>query len=245
MFPRKQLEKLTDGVMPPFPIMGETYFVGTYAASVHLIRTKAGLLMVDAGYRETFPMVLASMEKLGFDIRDVKHLILTHWHDDHGEAAALVKDMSGCEVLIGHRDGEKVKAFITPDRLLYDGDTVNLGEKTVCIMETPGHTAGTLSLFWEEAGKRLAMFGGAGVNTLKKGAFDYPDCRRDYLASLVRLKQERVDVMVGNHVWNNDTERKGRHLLETGENLFADASLWPRFLEFCEDRLKSIMEEEV
>lgn len=50
--------------------------------------------------------------------------------------------------------------------------------------------------------------------------------------------------MVGNHVWNNNTEVFGKILLETGENKFIDSTLWIRFLDFCEDRLDKVIAQD-
>ena len=91
---------------------------------------------------------------------------------------------------------------------------------------------------------RVGMFGGAGANTLAAGKFDYPEAREGYRAALHRLMEEKVDVMPGNHVWNNDTEEKGLHLLKTGENLFIDSELWGKFLRHCEKRLDKVIEQE-
>lgn len=115
-------------------------------------------------------------------------------------------------------------------------------------METPGHTKGTISLFFEteENGKtyRVGMFGGAGANTLVKECFDYEECRKDHRNSVHRLQKEEVDVFIGNHVWNNDTLNKGELLLKTGENRFIDRNLWNQFLSFCENRLDEILSKE-
>ena len=115
-------------------------------------------------------------------------------------------------------------------------------------METPGHTEGTISFFFktEENGitYNVGTFGGAGANTLAKGAFDYDNCRADYRNSLNRLREKQVDVFIGNHVWNNDTESKGELLLKTGENKFIDSEIWGKFLDYCENRLNSVIENE-
>ena len=39
-----------------------------------------------------------------------------------------------------------------------------------------------------------------------------------------------MDIFIGNHVWNNDTEEKGKRLLAGGENEFIDAEEWKKFL---------------
>ena len=83
-------------------------------------------------------------------------------------------------------------------------------------VETPGHTKGTISFFFDTVsdGKtyRVGMFGGAGVNTLAAGAFDYDGCRDGYRQSIKRLKAEKVDVFIGNHTWNNNTAKNAEIL---------------------------------
>jgi len=248
MFERKKFENHYEGAIEPFKIIGNTYFVGTFPASVHLINTGDGLVLIDTGYFDTLFMVIDSIYKLGFSLYDIKYIINTHWHGDHTEATAALVHMTGAKTFIGKEDYEKVQRYFMPDVLLSEGDTVTLGNTTVEIMETPGHTKGTISLFYEteDNGKKytVGMFGGAGANTLVKERFDYPDCRSGYLDSINRLRLKRVDVFIGNHVWNNDTENKGKCLLETGENKFIDPSLWGIFLNYCEKRLNDIIEKE-
>ena len=235
--------------MEPFKIIGNIYFVGTFQASCHLIDTGDGLIMIDPGYNKTLYLVIRSIYELGFNPKDIKYIINTHWHHDHAEATAAMVDLSGAKTLIGHRDAEKAKQYFEPDILIHEGDTLTLGNTTISFLETPGHTAGTISFFFEteEAGKtyRLGMFGGAGANTLAQGKFDYEGCREDYRNSLNRLRQERVDVFIGNHCWNNDTAGKGKVLLETGENLFIDSTLWGQFLDYCEKRLDTVIAKDV
>ena len=79
---------------------------------------------------------------------------------------------------------------------------------------------------------------------MAQGKFDYEGCREDYRASVCRLRQEQVDVFIGNHVWNNNTYEYGKLLLETGENRFIDRTLWTQFLDYCEKRLDAVIEKE-
>lgn len=235
--------------MEPFKIIGNVYYVGTFQASCHLIDTGDGLIMIDPGYSKTLYLVIRSIYELGFNPRDIKYIINTHWHGDHTEATAAVVDLCGAKTLIGYEDREKALQYFTPDILVKDGDTLTLGNTTVSFMETPGHTKGTISFFFdtEEDGKtyRVGMFGGAGANTLAQGKFDYEGCRDGYRRSLHRLQKEHVDVFIGNHTWNNDTYNKGKLLLETGENQFVDPHLWHSFLTFCEERLDRTIAKDV
>ena len=247
MFERKKFENIWEGRMEPFKIIGNVYFAGIFQASTHIIKTSEGLILIDPGYRDGLFMVVESIYKLGFRLEDIKYIINTHWHWDHTEGTRALACISGAKTLIGEYDAEKAKKYFDPDILIRDGDTLTLGETTVRFMHTPGHTKGTVSFFFDtqEDGVtyKVGMFGGAGANTLTNGAFDYDNCREDYRNSLNRLREEKVDVFLGNHVWNNDTENKGRILRETGKNLFIDSSLWGRFLDFCEKRLDEKIKE--
>lgn len=230
-----------DGRMAPFRLFGNIYFVGTYQASSHIIDTGDGLIMIDTGYANTLYLVIDSIYKLGFSPIEIKYIINTHWHRDHTEATRAMAELSGAKTLIGKDDYEKAKRFFDADILISDGDTLTLGNTTITFMETPGHTKGTVSLFWdvEENGRvcRAGMFGGAGANTLAKGKFDYEGCREDYRKSVHRLLGERVDVFVGNHTWNNKTYENSLILCEKSENRFVNPAAWNDFLEECEKKL--------
>lgn len=247
MYERREILKPWEGRIEPFQIIGNVYFAGTYQASCHIIDTGEGLILIDPGYENTLYLVVASIYKLGFRPEDIKYIINTHWHWDHTEATAALAELSGAKTLLGREDEENAKRYFTPDILLKDGDTLTLGNTTISFMETPGHTKGTISFFFDttEGGRtyRVGMFGGAGSNTLRKGTFEFEGCREAYYASLERLQKEKVDVFIGNHVWNNDTFTKGKLLMETGENQFLDETLWNKFLTHCKKRLDNVIAE--
>lgn len=249
MFERRKISNPWEGKMEPFKIVGNVYFVGTFQASCHLIDTGEGLILIDPGYSNALYLVVRSIYKLGFDPKDIKYIVNTHWHGDHTEATAAMADLSGAKTLIGRYDVEKSRRSFDPDITVEDGDALTLGNTTITFMETPGHTKGTISFFFEaedeENTYRVGMFGGAGANTMAQGHFDYDGCREDYRNSLHRLQKEKVDVFIGNHVWNNDTAVKGELLLKTGVNRFIDKDLWGDFLAFCEKRLDEVISKDV
>ncbi len=248
MFTRKSFNPLWKGKIDPFKIVGNVYFVGCFPASTHLIDTGEGLILIDPGYMSTFHLVIDAIYRLGFSPYDICYIVNTHWHDDHTEATAALADLCGAKTLIGHKDAEKAKRLFTPDILIEDGDILSLGNTKLEFMETPGHTEGTVSFFFdtEEDGKvyRVGMFGGAGANTLRPERYDFEGCREAYRASVNRLLCEKVDVFIGNHVWNNNTEEYGEILKTTGENKFIDGRLWGRFLNFCLQRLDEVIASE-
>lgn len=245
MYRTKKINNTWEGRIDPFKIVGNVYFIGTYQASSHLIDTGDGLIVIDSGYMKTLYLVVRAIYELGYHPRDIKYIINTHWHGDHTEGTAALVDLSGAKTLIGHADAERAKRYFEPDILVKDGDTLTCGNTKITFMETPGHTIGTISLFFEteHEGKvyRVGTFGGAGANTLARDAFEFDGCREAYRESLHRLKEEKVDVFLGNHTWNNNTHGLAEILAETGENGFLDDTLWGKFLDHCEARLDRLI----
>ena len=236
------------GKMTPFKVWGHTYFCGTYQASCHLIDTGDGLIMIDPGYKRTAYLVVDSIYQLGFNPRDIKYIVCTHWHGDHTEAVPNFVDLTGAKTLLGKDDVEEGAKYFTPDIVVEDGDTLTLGNVTLRFVHTPGHTKGTISIFYEdtdgEKTYRVGTFGGAGLNTLVPDSFEFEGCREAYFASLERMKQEPVDIFIGNHTWNNDTLGKYEQMVATGENPFIDSEIWGRFLDDYKVRLENIIAKE-
>ena len=235
---RRKITSPEEGYVPPFAIADGLYFVGTHQASSHMIDTGDGLILIDTGYANTASMVLDSVRALGFDPKDIKYIIHTHHHGDHVAATPeILRFAKNAKTVISKLDAPIAEANygIIHDVTVEDGDVLALGNKRIRFLLTPGHTVGTISLFFEatynKKSYRVGTFGGAGANTLVSESRDfYPDCRADYAKSLERLLEEDVDIFIGNHVWNNDTEEKGKRLLAGGENEFIDAEEWKKFL---------------
>ncbi|MBO4897887.1 MAG: MBL fold metallo-hydrolase [Clostridia bacterium] len=247
MYPKKKLEKDYEGRIAPFKITGNVYFVGTYQESTHLIDTGGGLILIDPGSHAKLYLVIESIWELGFKPKDIMYIINTHWHKDHTGGTEALAAITGAETLIGEFDAEYVKdlEIFNPDILIKDGDTLALGNTSIKFMHTPGHTKGTISFFFdtEESGKtyRAGMFGGAGANSLvPEFKTYYEGCRRDYLNSVSKLSNEKVDVFLGNHTWNNNTEGKAEILKNTGENPFIDSGEWTKFLIYCKERCEKL-----
>ncbi|MBE6667517.1 MAG: MBL fold metallo-hydrolase [Ruminococcaceae bacterium] len=250
----------------PARIFGNLYFVGTRPASTHLIDTGDGLIVIDAGFPEALPQVLENIRTIGFDPSDIKIILLSHGHYDHAGAALELSRITGAQIYLGAPDlkmvnGEedsslaelfdvKFTQLFTPDVLLGDRDRVALGNTDILCLLTPGHTDGTLSFFFDvtdgEKTYRAGMFGGAGTNTLTKEfltSHGLPYSKRDeFLNSVRRLEDERVEIFLGNHVENNDTEGKLKRQAAGETDAFLAPSEWLEFLRSRRERLKKVME---
>jgi len=138
----------------PFRVIGNIYFVGGQYGS-YLITTPDGHILHDTGSAEMHPLILSNVEKLGFDLQDIRIMISSHAHWDHVEGHAAMKRVTGAQVValggdavalesgqdnsaIGARNFEPVPV----DRVIEDGDTVTLGGVTLRALWTGGHTQG-------------------------------------------------------------------------------------------------------
>jgi len=239
----------------PFNIISNIYYVGSRKYSCHIIDSGEGLIMIDNGYEENADMIIDSMNILGLDIKDVKIIIHSHGHADHTAATPKLVAASDALVYMHKSDLMYLKEGQTADFFVSDGDIIKLGKTEILCLETPGHTLGTLSLFFdtEYKGKtyRTAMFGGAGTNQLKKNylltrnktPLSYFQ-RAMFFESIERLKKERVDIVLGNHPWNNDTFGKAEKIESSKINPFIDPDLWCKFLDDVKTDLEKIIEEE-
>lgn len=246
----------------PKRIFGNLYFIGIKAVCTHLIDTGAGLIMIDPGYSESLEIIIKNMEELGFKLSDLKYIVISHAHFDHMDAVAELVSLTGAKTFIGEKDmplleGKffqyPLKKF-TPDVLVSDGDVISLGNTEILCLETPGHTDGTISFFFNvsdgEKTYRAGMFGGAGLNTLNREFIEtYKrsyDARDDYFNSIRKIRGEKVEIFLGNHLGNNRTEEKLAKLDTAALNPFIENSQkeWEAFLDERRSALEALIEKE-
>ena len=239
--------------IPPFRIAGGVYYVGNRVCSAHLIDTNDGLLLIDTPFARHLPLLIESIWEAGFRPADIRYILHTHAHADHVGCTPALTEMFGCKACISDADAHSIEArpellmgmeddpgFFSPDILLKDGDSIRLGKVRVRAVSTPGHTDGTMSYFFNtvDDGQKLtcAIFGGAGFNTLCHDYFaDFsvpPYIRNRFMESLEKVRNETVDVMLGNHPDANETFKKQqRRLAGEAGNPFIDPDEWARYID--------------
>ena len=120
------------GDMTPFRIAGNLYFVGTYKASCHMIDTGDSLILIDVGYESTADVVIESLETLGYDVSDVRYILLSHGHYDHSDGVPKIVERSGAKVFLFEEDNRYLKGFL-PDVYFKDGDVIRLGNTEILV----------------------------------------------------------------------------------------------------------------
>ncbi|MBE6576749.1 MAG: MBL fold metallo-hydrolase [Ruminococcaceae bacterium] len=234
----------------PCRISDNIYYVGTESGPSHLIVTNSGLVLIDTSYAKTLYLLIENIRTLGFDPYDIKHIIHTHGHYDHiGGTRALV-ELTGAKTYIGRGDenmvngrdgthlGGKLEEPFEADVIIEDGDVISFGDTIIRFVSTPGHTEGTISLFFDTTYKGktylAGMFGGAGLNSLTKeflAKYNLPlEMRDKFLSSIDKIYNEPVTLHLGNHLSNNNHRDKQERLTDT-YNPFVEENTYKSFLE--------------
>ncbi|MEP6961060.1 MAG: subclass B3 metallo-beta-lactamase [Acidobacteriota bacterium] len=200
-----------DTAFPPHKIIGNLYYVGSQSFGTFLVTTPAGHILINTDYERTVPIIKSSVEKLGFKFTDIKIILGSHAHGDHMEGDAMVKEMTGAQVMAMAEDvpalermkpGGKTHPI---DKVLHDGDTVTLGGTTLVAHLTPGHTLGctTWTAKITEDGKTydVVIIGSVGINPgfqLVNNAQN-PTIADQYKQAYKVLHSLHADVPLGSH----------------------------------------------
>jgi metallo-beta-lactamase class B len=194
--------------VPPFRIMDNLYYVGTHELASFLFVTPQGNILMNSNYESSVPVIKASVEKLGFKMSDVKILIAGHAHPDHVEGDAMMKELTGAQVVVGRVDADKTREFRPGgkehpiDRLVDDGQTVSLGGTTLTAHMMPGHTRGCLawSTTLKENGKDYYTFIECSLNGQFLQSLDnYNGMIDDFRATYKKARTFPVEVFLSSH----------------------------------------------
>jgi metallo-beta-lactamase class B len=207
----------------PFQITDHVYYVGSSALASYLIVTPAGNILINSSLESSPALIRKSIEKLGFHYSDTRILLISHAHWDHDAGSAAVIRATHARYMVMDADVPTVesggaKDFAYPDdryppapvdRILHDGDRVQLGGMVLVAHKTPGHTRGctTWTLRDSDQGKtvNVVIVGSWYVNpgfrlvaSHGKPA-SYPGIAADYRKTFAILKSLPCDVFLGAH----------------------------------------------
>jgi metallo-beta-lactamase class B len=211
----------------PYKVFDNLYWLGTRQHSSWALKTSAGLIIIDTNFAwATQPEILDGLAKLKLDPRDIKYVILSHAHGDHDQGVATLQSKFGAKVVMGGPDWDATLkrapdvAGGVPTRGPGDiavgpeGTKVSLGDTTVDIVFTPGHSVGTLSYVFpvKDKGKTVMVAYSGGTLT---GAFGTDGKRWDeYIDSQKRIAKAAADagasVILSNHSEYDNAYTKAR-----------------------------------
>src|SRR5215510_5476163 len=219
---------------PAFKIAGNLYWVGTADLAVYLINTPQGNILINSDFPEDVPLIKKNIERLGFKYADTKIILASHAHGDHDAALGLIKKDTGARLMIMDADVPETESTrqgrpgAKVDRVLHDGDVVELGGSKLTAHLTPGHTKGctTWTMQVDEGGRNLnvVIIGSPNVNagTILVGNKNYPQITDDYVKTFKVLSRLPVDLFLGAHGAYFGLKAKYEKMKAGGPNPFID-----------------------
>ena len=208
----------------PYKVFDNLYWLGTRQHSSWALQTSAGIIVIDTNFAwATRPEIIDGMTKLGLNPSDVKYVIISHAHGDHDQGAAELQERYNAQVVMGTPDWEATlkRPATAPGGVPRkdiavgpEGSKVTLGDTTVQVVATPGHTPGTLSYVFpvKDQGRTVMVAYSGGTLT---GAFGTDGARWDeYIASQRKIAKAAADagatVLISNHSEYDNAYTKAR-----------------------------------
>lgn len=212
-----------EGWSRPYPghrVIGNLYAVGTYDLGVFLITSEDGHILINTALEDSVPLIRKNVEDLGFRLQDVKILLTMQAHWDHTAALAEIKELADAKMWATagdapvledggfsdpHFGGRESFRPVTVDKIVADGEIIRLGNIRLKVVESPGHTAGSVSytMTVREGGReyRVVIANMGTINRGKRLVVDptYPGVAEDFAKTFRRQKAMDIDVWVAAH----------------------------------------------
>jgi metallo-beta-lactamase class B len=197
----------------PVKVFDNLYFVGQSEYSAWAVTTSAGIILIDTLFDYSVEEeVVRGLKTLGLDPATIKYAVVTHPHPDHHGGAKLLQERFGARVVMSAADWDVIDTLSgtkpARDMVVADGEALTLGDTTVTLYVTPGHTPGTLSVVLPVRDNGTphvaAVWGGTGLNA------DRPSLE-DYVRSAQRFEEIAVkagaDIILSNHTdWDGSKQ---------------------------------------
>lgn len=230
----------------PFPghrVIGSLYAVGTYDLGVFLITSEEGHILINTGLDDSTALIRQNMQSLGFRLEDIRILLTMQAHWDHTAALAEIKNITGAEMWATAKDarvledggfsdahfgGRESFKPVQVDKIIKEGDLIELGNIRLTVYDHPGHTEGSSSYSMEvnENGRDYAVViaNMGSINPGKQLVVDptYPGVADDFASTYLKQKAMQVDVWVAAHASQYGLHDKYRAGQEYSPDTFVD-----------------------
>jgi len=188
----------------PAKVFDNAYWLGSLRQSTWAITTSEGIILIDSGFDYSVKeLVVGGLQKMHLDPAQIKYIILTHAHSDRFYGARYLQDTYHPHVVMSAADWDTVEKSKDPenvkphrDIVATDGMKLTLGDETITIYVTPGHTPGSISLLvpLKEGNTRHlgAVWGGINPDMGRMGVQYFPtlaDTFKTWSASAYRIRQ--------------------------------------------------------
>ncbi|TKC10903.1 subclass B3 metallo-beta-lactamase [Pedobacter polaris] len=229
---------------PPFRIVGNLYYVGTYDLACYLLTTAQGNILINTGLANSAVIIEKNIKALGFKLSDTKILLTTQAHYDHMGAMAALKKSTGAKVMVNQNDaqvmrdggssdyalGNGVSSYLplNPDKTLKDGELISLGGIKLKMLNHPGHTKGSCSYIFDviDGTKtyKVLIANMPTIVTEKKfsDVANYPTIEKDYAYTLKAMKNLKFDIWLSSHASQFNLHQKHKPGVPYAPTAFID-----------------------
>ena len=206
----------------PFKLFGDSHYIGPEGLSVVAIDTGDGVIVIDGALPQSVPGIVAGLKSIGRDVGDVKYIAVSHPHFDHAGGVAALARMSGATVLSTDAGADALKRGDVPKedpqagygdfmkfppvanvRALADGASVTLGDITLTLHATPGHTPGGASWTWRdcEGDRCIDLVFADSLNPISHEDFHFDEADRVaiFRRSIATVRALPCDLLVSAH----------------------------------------------
>jgi metallo-beta-lactamase class B len=207
----------------PAKVFDNLYYLGQTEYSAWAVTTSEGIIVIDTLFDYSVEdEIVNGLTTLGLDPARIKYVLVSHGHVDHVGGAKLLQDRFGARVIMSAADwdlvGGSTAAYPKPkrDMVATDGQRLTLGDTTLTLYLTPGHTPGTISTLIpvKDQGRPhvAAEWGGTGFNFTitpdkpRKFWFEQYSKSADHFRDAVT--RAGADVLIANHPGQDGAKRK-------------------------------------
>lgn len=249
----------------PYHIMDNLYYVGSKGLGAYLITGEDGHIILDGGLPQNGPMIVQSVEVLGFDSRDVKILLNSHAHFDHSGGLAYLKAITGAELWASHQDTPWLENGYYPgapdkpeyssppvkvDKSFDNEEVIILGDIEMTPLLTPGHSPGCTSFKlktrFNDRTYDTLIFGSATVAGNNLVPEQYPGIIDDFEYTFSKTKNWSPDIVVSNHPdYFFDQEHKMGRKIAGDQLAFVDRDIFQKQAKALERSFRQRLAKEM
>ena len=230
----------------------------------YLLDSGEGLILIDTGYRASFYLLIDHIWRAGYDPKQIKKILLSHWHWDHVNGARYLQELTGAEVWISKADEEQHQLWkdrtdplpmvdYRADHFYDDSTTIDLGRFSIHTRLTPGHTPGATSFWFDDTDEttgetfRCAMHGGIGVGLMAKSYLEENGLSLElphiFIKDCLEMADSwKVDICLPSHL-NQGNVKPNIPEDKTDYRVWIDGELWGDVLRDRAEAVKKMYPE--